>query len=178
MHKISEGTDAEYCRPASALHDLSLEGDAAGLAAFLATDAGNASSVNAPDSHGFTPLQLATDRGTLLFRSPPIREVRRGRREVDEAAACDAFATDRPSRSRQGAGAGRSRQVTQGEDAHVCTARYPRSSQHPIVLIHRMRTATRPMSWLRSPGTTTSRRSFLHDLCIDTSRCLTNVAWR
>lgn len=52
-------------RPPSALHDLALAGDAKGLSAFLATKQGTAASLDAPDAYGFTPLQLATDRGTL-----------------------------------------------------------------------------------------------------------------
>lgn len=52
-----------HCRPPSALHDLALSGDAKGLSAFLATEEGKRSSLDEPDAFGFTPLQLATDRG-------------------------------------------------------------------------------------------------------------------
>lgn len=56
--------ECTHCsRPPSKLHDLALEGDAGALSAWLATDDGKASSLDAPDSYGFTPLQLATDRG-------------------------------------------------------------------------------------------------------------------
>lgn len=54
--------------PPSALHDLALAGDAKGLSAFLATKEGKASSLDKPDTYGFTPLQLATDRGKPAFR--------------------------------------------------------------------------------------------------------------
>jgi len=53
--------------PPSALHDLALAGDANRLVAYLATQEGKASALDGPDAYGFTPLQLATDRGKQQF---------------------------------------------------------------------------------------------------------------
>ncbi|GAA5912185.1 uncharacterized protein JCM6883_000590 [Sporobolomyces salmoneus] len=51
--------------PPSRLHDLSIDGDVAGLEAFLSTSEGESTQIDQRDSYGYSALHLATDRGNL-----------------------------------------------------------------------------------------------------------------
>ncbi|GAA6008817.1 hypothetical protein JCM10207_001734 [Rhodosporidiobolus poonsookiae] len=59
------GSDFVDEAPLSRLHELSLDGDAAALEAFLDSEEGKIADLDERDAYGFAPLHLAVDRGNL-----------------------------------------------------------------------------------------------------------------